>query len=216
MWFWLMLAPVALVLIGVLVLDGRRRERAIARDWELVLTPRGQRRLDRVQAFVNDQLALVGITHERAKEARAAGDMAQAYRLVDVGCLMIGSYAPRMVDALSAWLALSRMASAIAPARPLRPADFRLAQLAHLAQLGRFAHHLMVSTADRFRLRVHMLQRGLRTVAGLALRWRGTAPLPDWKDVEAVHRDVSALRTEALATFKTLLVSLDAERRTSH
>lgn len=216
MWTLVIFGALAAFVAVLLLIDGRRREHAVARDWELVLTPRGQRLLDRVERQVKDELTLADMVHERADEAHARGDLAEAYRLVDVGCQLIEAYAPRMVNALGAWLVLSRMAAAIAPVRPLRPRDFRLAQLSYLAQLGRFFHHLLVSTGERFRLRVHILQRGFRTVASLALRWRQQpARPPAWEDVGAVHHDVGALSAESLLTFRTLLVSLDAERRST-
>ena len=212
MWFF---APVVVTLAALVVLlfvDGRRRERAVERDWELVLTPRGQRRLQRFAAGVHDELALADLTYERAAEAREQGDLTAAYRLVDSGCELIAAFAPRMVHALAAWMALSRMAAAVAPVQPLRPRDFRLAQLVQLAYLNRLLHHLLVSTAERFRLRVYVLQRGFRTVGALALRWR-SASVTAWSDLEAAHHDVGTLSEESLESLRILLVSLDAERR---
>lgn len=213
MWFFIpVLATLALLLV-LLFVDGRRRERAIEREWELVLTPRGQRRLERFAAGVHDELALAELTYERAEEAREQGDLTAAYRLVDSGCELISAFAPKMVHALAAWMVLSRMAAAVAPVHPLRPRDFKLAQLVQLAYLSRFLHHLVVSTAERFRLRVYMLQRGFRTVGALALRWRG-APVTHWSELAAAHHDMGILSEESLESLRILLVSLDAERRT--
>jgi hypothetical protein len=211
-WFFVPVLATLAALVVLLFVDGRRRERAVERDWELVLTPRGQRRLERFAAGVNDELALAELTYERAAEARDQGDLTAAYRLVDSGCELIAAFAPRMVHALAAWMALSRMAAAVAPVQPLRPRDFHLAQLVQLAYLNRFLHHLLVSTAERFRLRVYVLQRGFRTVGALALRWRG-APVTPWSDLAAAHHDVGTLSEESLESLRVLLVSLDAERR---
>jgi hypothetical protein len=211
-WFFVPLAATLLLLVVLLVVDGRRRERAVEREWELVLTPRGQRRLQRFASGIQDDLALAEMTYERAAEARDQGDHFAAYRLVDSGCDLIAAFAPKMVHALAAWMVLSRMAAAVAPVRPLRPRDFRLAQLVQLAYLSRFLHHLVVSTAERFRLRVYLLQRGFRTVGALAVRSRG-APVTPWEDLAAVHHDVNALSEESLETLRVLLMSLDAEKR---
>jgi hypothetical protein len=211
-WFFAPLLATLVLLVVLLVIDGRRRERAIERDWELLLTPRGQRRLERFASSVHDELALADLTYERAAEARDQGDLFAAYRLVDSGCELIAAFAPKMVHALAAWMVLSRMAAAVAPVKPLRPRDFHLAQLVQIAYLSRFLHHLVVSTAERFRLRVYLLQRGFRVVGALALRWRG-APVTPWNELAAVRHDVNTLSQESLETLRVLLMSLDAERR---
>ena len=197
MWFFVPVFATLALLLVLLFVDGRRRERAVEREWELVLTRRGQRRLEKFAAGVHDELALADLTYERAAEARDQGDLTAAYRLVDSGCELIAAFAPRMVHALAAWMVLSRMAAAVAPVQPLRPRDFRLAQLVQLAYLSRFLHHLLVSTAERFRLRLYVLQRGFRTVGALALRWRGASVTP-WSELAAAHHDVGTLSEESL------------------
>jgi hypothetical protein len=212
-WFLLPVGVASVVLILVLLfLGGRRQEVAIERDWELVLTQRGQRKLDAFTEDVKAELALSELTYDRAREARDRGDLEAARKLIDSGCELIAAYAPRMHSALAAMSALSRMAAAVAPVRPLRAERFHLSQLVQLAHVGRLLHHLAASTADRFRLRVHILQRGFGVVAKVALRWR-TAP-PELLDaVGALHHDVGVLSDESLVTLKALLVSMDAERR---
>jgi hypothetical protein len=213
MWFLLPVTAATVVLVVVLlVLGGRRQERAIERDWELVLTPRGQRKLDAFTMDVRAELALSELTYTRAQEAHDRGDLAAARQLIDSGCELIAAYAPRMHNALAAMGALSRMAEAVAPVRPLRAERFHLAQMVQLAQLGKVLHHLAASTADRFRLRVHILQRGFGVAARVALRWR-KAPPAFLEHVAALHHDVGVLSDESLVTLKALLVSMDAERR---
>ena len=212
MWFWIVFGIWCLIGIAILVIDGRRRERVLAREWELILTPRGEHAFRKFEDDIQAQLGLASITYNEAEEARSRGDLDVAKRLVDEGCQLIEEFAPRMVRALAAMAVLSRMAAAVAPERPLRPRDFRLAQLVHLAQISRFFHYLLVTTAERFRLRVYVLQRGFRTVAALALRWRETSPR-SWDGVDAANHDVGTLSNESLLTFRTLLVSLAAERR---
>ena len=51
----------------------------------------------------------------------------------------------------------SRMVSAMAPVTPLRPRDFRLSQIASLAYLNGVLHQFLVSTSERFRLKVYIL-----------------------------------------------------------
>jgi hypothetical protein len=212
MWFWIILGAWCLIGAAILVIDGRRRERTLSREWELILTPRGEHAFRKLEEDVQAELELATITYHEAEEARLRGDTELAKRMVDEGCQLIEEFAPRMVRALAAMAVLSRMAAAVAPVRPLRPRDFRLAQLVHLAQVSRFFHYLLVTTAERFRLRVYVLQRGFRTVAALALRWRETSH-HRWDGVDAANHDVGTLSNESLLTFRTLLVSLAAERR---
>ena len=212
MWFFFTFGLAFLLLGLVLFLDGLRRERALARDWQLILTPRGEESYRSLKDQVQAELELADLTYQQATQARERGDIEQAMRLMDSGCELIEAFAPRMVRALAAMSVLSRMASAIAPVRPLRPADFRLSQLVHLAYVSKFLHHLLVSTAERFRLRVYLLQRGFRTIGGLAFRWRRE---PVFEGLHDVKHDVVTLSDESLLTFRTLLVSLAAERRAS-
>jgi hypothetical protein len=217
MWFWLTCGGAIVSGIALLLLDGRRRERAIARDWQLVLTPKGQRELDRLQDNVKAKLTLADYVYERAFEAQRRGDYGDAIELVDLGCQVIEYYTPTMIRALGAMAVLSRMAAAIAPVRPLRPKDFRLAQIVHLAQLNRFFHYLLVTTAERFRFRVYILQRGFRTLGALVFRSSQhgrPGQTPDWPQLEAANHDVVTLSEESIETFRALLVSLAAERRT--
>ena len=57
-----------------------------------------------------------------------------------------------------------RMATAILPVPALKPRDFRLTQLSSLAGLSKFIHHLLVSTGERFLLRLYVLGLGYRII----------------------------------------------------
>jgi hypothetical protein len=114
------------------------------------------------------------------------------------------------------------MVSAMAPVQPLRPPDFKLPQLASLAYLHRFLHHFLVSTAERFRLRVYVLGRsfGLATRYLLATTHRilGAGDQPEsvsreWEQVRAIRQDFQTLTQESLSSLRILLTSLGAERR---
>ena len=56
--------------------------------------------------------------------------------LLDVGYRVIEKFAPDMLRLLAAMATFSRMVSAIAPVKPLRPKDFRLRQPAFRAFVG--------------------------------------------------------------------------------
>jgi hypothetical protein len=115
--------------------------------------------------------------------------------------------------------AFSRMVSAMAPVQPLRPRDFRLVQLASLAQLNRVLHQFLVSTAERFRLRIYILGRGfgmatrflLRATERIVRRDRETDR--EWHQVEAIRADFQTLTRESLESLRALLTALGAEQR---
>src|SRR5712691_9815238 len=135
MWPFWSLALLGVVFVPLLlVLDGRRRERAVERDWEIVLTPKGQVELERARTRVSAQLELVDLTYAQARVAKDLGSDEEALRLLDVGCDLIERYCPTMLRAIAAMSVLSRMVAAMAPPRPLRPASFELRELAQLAR----------------------------------------------------------------------------------
>src|SRR5262245_15999916 len=130
---WFVIAGSILLCLALLYLDGRRRERAVLRDWELVLTPKGERTYRWMEARVHSDLLLANLTYTRAFSARDVGSIDEAHRLLDVGCKLIEQFAPTMLRSLAAMAVLSRMVAAMAPVRPLKPRKFRLRQLANLA-----------------------------------------------------------------------------------
>lgn len=213
-------AVVVLSCLLVVWLDGRRRDRALMRDWEMLLTPKAEESLTGLQKRVEFDLGLADVLYTQAESARESGDHTQALRLLDAGCRLIEAYCPNAMRSLAAMGVLSRMVVAIAPVRPLRPRDFQVGELSRLAYVGRFVHHLLVTTAERFRLRVQVLSRGFAVIMRLVFRSRqqassaGAATPQDWDQIQALRHDVRVLTDESLESFRVLLVSLTGARRT--
>lgn len=216
---WWMLGLSALSVLIVLFLFGRRNERAVRRDWELLLTPKGERVLKTIEGRVQSHLDLADLTYDEAFSVRELGSLDEAKHLLDVGFRVIEQFSPSMLRLLAAMATFSRMVSAMAPVTPLRPAGFRLAQLASLAYLHQFLHQFLVSTGERFRLRLYVLGRGF----GLATRYllqstrRIVSNDPEsereWQQIEALREDFQTLTDESMASLRTLLTSLSAEQR---
>ena len=216
---WWMVGLSALSVLIVLFLFGRRNERAVRRDWELLLTPKGERVLKTIEGRVQSHLDLADLTYDEAFSVRELGSLDEARHLLDVGFRVIEQFSPSMLRLLAAMATFSRMVSAMAPVMPLRPAGFRLAQLASLAYLNQFLHQFLVSTGERFRLRLYVLGRGF----GLATRYllqstrRIVSNEPEsereWQQIEALREDFHALTDESMASLRTLLTSLSAEQR---
>jgi hypothetical protein len=219
MFLWLTAALSLAFCLILLFLDGRRRERKVWRDWELLLSPRGERAYQAMEKRVHAELALADFALGRAAEARRLGSTEQAMQLLDTGCAIIKWFAPGMGKALAGMAVFSRMVSAMAPVTPLRPADFQLAQLSSLAYLNRLIHQFLVSTNERFRLRVYILRRAFDLAMHFLLQAQGRIQEKDpqgeaaWQMVATLRHDFGTLTEESLESFRVLLTSLAAERK---
>lgn len=217
MWWMILFSFLGCLLFLFLV--ARRNESAVLRDWEILLTPKGQRVQSAVEGRVHAELALADLAFDQAFEVRQLGSVDEAMRLLDVGYRVIERFSPNMLRLLSAMTVYSRMVSAMAPVPPLRPRDFRLSQIASLAHLNRILHQFVVSTAERFRLRLYILGRGF----GLAGRYlmmstqkivhQDVEAEREWAQIQAIREDFQTLTDESLASLRILLTSLAAERK---
>ena len=215
---WWMIGVSVLGGLAILFMLGRRNERAVKRDWQLLLTPKGQLAYQRLESRVQGQMELAELTYDEAFTARELGSMDEAVELIQAGFHVIERFAPNMLRLLSAMATFSRMVSAMAPVTPLRPADFRVGQLASLAYLNRFLHQFLVSTAERFRLRLYTIGQGF----GLATRFllRSTRRIAErqpeaereWEQIEAIREDFQTLTVESLRSLEVLLTSLATDR----
>lgn len=165
------------------------------------------------------ELALADLAFDQALEVRQLGSVEEAMRLLDVGYRVIERFSPNMLRLLAAMTVYSRMVSAMAPVPPLRPRDFRLSQIASLAYLNRILHQFLVSTAERFRLRLYILGRafGLAGHYLLTSTQRIVQQDPEaereWDQIQAIREDFQTLTDESLNSLRILLTSLAAERK---
>ena len=111
-----------------------------------------------------------------------------------------------------------RMATAILPISPLRPRNFRLAQIASLAGLASFLHHVLVSTGERFLLRLYVLGLGYRIVTRSLSGSTGglshdVGDVWAWDIFERATSDWTSLEREHLESFRIFILSLTAEKR---
>lgn len=216
---WWMIGLSALGGLAVLFLFGRRNERAVRRDWELLLTPKGEKLYRTIEGRVQSQMSLADLTYEEAFSVRELGSIEEARHLLDVGFRVIEQFSPNMLRLLAAMATFSRMVSAIAPIKPLRPQAFRLTQIASLAYLNQLLHQFLVSTSERFRLRVYVLGRGFGLATRFLLRSTrrilGGEPEADreWEQIQAIREDFQTLTSESLDSLRVLLTSLAGEDR---
>jgi hypothetical protein len=216
--FW-MLAFSVIGCFVVLFLFGRRNERVIRRDWELLLTPKGEKLYRNIEGRVSSEMALADVTFDEAFAVRELGSVDEAKKLLDVGYRVIEKFSPNMLQLLAAMANFSRMVSAMAPVSPLRPRDFRLTQIVSLAYLNGVLHQFLVSTSERYRLKLYILGRsfalGTRFLLDSTERIVRGEPEADreWDQIQAIRHDFQNLTDESLDSLRLLLTSLAAEKR---
>jgi hypothetical protein len=214
-----MVAVSVLSCFVVLYLFGRRNEKAVRRDWRLLLTPRGEHVYRTIEGRVESEMELANLAYDEALTYRQLGSVHEARDLLDAGYRVIERFNPSMLQLLSTMAAFSRMVAAMAPVTPLRPRDFRLTEIASLAYLNGLVHRFLVSTSERFRLRVYILAQSFGLAARALLR--STRRIVDeepedqreWEQIDAVRRDYDTLTRDSLDSLRVLLTSLAAERR---
>ena len=214
---WLWVAPlVALLVTWVL---GRYNARAVERDWEMMLTAKGRGAMEALELQVLCDGAAVESARIGALSARERADFSQATRLAGLAYRAVEEATPDRLKRLRAMGVCIRMATAILPVAPLRPRNFRLAQLASLAGLGSFLHHVLVSTGERFLLRLYILGLGYRiltralsgSTTGLS---RDVGDVWAWDAFDRATADWTALEREHLESFRIFILSVTAEKRT--
>ena len=199
-----------------LLLWGRINEQRW-RDWETLLGTQEQGLYARMRSQLDGDLAMADYAYDKAEAHRQVGSVDEAIRLLELGYTMIERAAPDLRRLLAGMAVFSRMVSAMVPVAPLRPRDFKLAQLASLAALNQVLHRFLVTAAERFRLRLYVLSQGL----GVVLRYLGGSTRRirdarstldrDWNDVAALRSDFRTITDESLESFRICLASLAAQ-----
>jgi hypothetical protein len=218
-WNVVVLGLTLLSVFAILYIFKHRDEGKVRRDWELLLTPKGESLYRSIESRVSSEMQLANLTYDEAFSVRELGSIEEAKHLLDVGYKVIERFAPSMLRLLAAMSTFSRMVSAMAPVRPLRPQDFRLGQIASLAYLNQFLHNFLVTAPERFRLHVYILGRsfGLATRFLLGSTKRIVTGEPDsekeWQQIQFVREDFQTLTDESLESLRVLLTSLAAEGR---
>ena len=217
--FWVTIFAAVVSCLLVLVLIGRRNERLIRRDWEMLLTPRGQKVYGAIEGKVRAEIGMADLSFEHALVYRQLGTTEEAIRLLDVGYRVIEKFAPDMLRLLAMMATFSRMVSAIAPVRPLRPKDFRLVQVSSLAYLHGMLHQFLVSASERYRLKMYILGRSFGLATRFLLKsiqnlgFGATEAAREWDQIEAIRSDFQTLTDESLDSLRVLLTAMAREDR---
>ena len=193
---------VALLLI-ILLLQGHRNERAIAREWEMILEPWAAQRLETAHQVIESQAGMVDRVYEMASDAWRAESHDEAQARLAAGLRLVESTTTRLSRFLAGVATLSRMVDAVAPTAPLQAADFRDVKISSLAALGQIFHHLLVTTGERLRLRAWILRKSLPI---LVRSFKRAGEQREWKRIRAARED---LKTTSAETLRNALISIE-------
>src|SRR4030095_13593810 len=100
--FWMLGSVTALSVLVVLVLLGRRNERAVRRDREPLLPPKGERVYKDIEGRMQSNIDLAELAYDEAFTVRELGSMEEARHLLDVGFRVIEHFSPSMLRLLAA------------------------------------------------------------------------------------------------------------------
>jgi hypothetical protein len=203
----------------VLLIAGLQDQAAIIRHWEMILSPWGEQAYRELETRIEGESGMADYAYHKAFRAKAAGSSEEAIRLLETGLKVVERTCPDMMTLLRGMAVVSRMAAAITPVEPLRVEDFRLTRLSRLVFLAGLCHRLLVSAAERFRLRAYVLRHGFSIVTHFLfqstqrIRARRRPAEAEWIRIEAARDDLRVLSSESLRTFHALLRSLAAQPR---
>lgn len=195
-WMWLL--PLSAVLVCITI--GFYSHALTQRQWGRALTS-GQDEVAHLRAMAASELSLARATYS---DAGAATSPVEVARLLDLAFEYVSGLTDGRLARLAHMAQLARTAAAIAPVTPLLPRDYNLGQIRTVAALSLVAHHILVSSGERFRLHVSTLSLGFK----LARRTLRKAPAGPW---EAGLDDWATLDEAHIEAFRLVVLTLEAE-----
>lgn len=156
--------------------------------------------------LVRSSAALAGTHAQRGAHAVARQRLGILFGLVE-------SCTAAMIERLDEWLVVCRAAVTLYPVEPLPLKSLKLPALRGISVVHRAAHAVVVTSGERFRLRLRVLDWALHRLRGIARRARGRLMTrvaddlrpSDWRTAQAVTHDFAALSDEALVSAHGLL-----------
>lgn len=201
LWWWLL--PISAIPVCFLV--GRYVHSATQRQWAHALSGLGLAEADRVRDLATSERALIRATYS---DAVTATDPREMRHLLDAAYDYVSGVTSGRIARLAHMARLARMASAISPVPPMLPGHFRLTELRSLTALSTLAHHILVGSAERFRLQVSMASLGFRIVVRVLRLSTSTGELGRWEEALDDWCTLDEVHVEA---FRAIVLSLEAE-----
>lgn len=212
---WLVLAAAWVIFIIPVLMLRRRVDRHAWPAWTTMLQGDVGAHFAYLRDLFEGNAELARDMAMLAKRHRARGAEAARARLT--GALdLLETLSRSMRGRLDEWLVVCRAALALYPLPPLADAAYRLRALRTLARLHAVAHLAPVTSGERFRLRLRVLDWGFRLVGTSARRAKsrlptdGAVPPTAWRQASSLAHDFGALSSEALTTARGLLAVVAA------
>lgn len=209
----------AAVAAGVVVLFFGRfdRKRALQR-WDFVLSGRAEKATEALRNRLAEDTEIASHTYDLALKRKASLSYDEAVRLLAIAADTIEEAAEDRHRRLRALSIYARMAEAIVPVAPVRPSQFKLAEMKSLTSIARWLHEMLNSYQERFRFRLTVIGFGIRLVVRSIRGSRIRASLeptqaePYQTFGDSLH-DFRALDDEQVESFRQLMRSAAATDR---
>lgn len=203
--------------VVVLVLGTFDRNRALRR-WDFVLSGRAEKATEALRTRLAEDTDIAAHTYDLALERKATLSYDEAVRLLAIAAETIEEAAADRQRRLRALSVYARMAEAIVPVPPVRPARFRLLEMKSLTQVASWLQELVATYEERFRFRLAVIGFGIRLVVRSIRGSRTRATLdpthsePYRTFGDSLH-DFRSLDDEHVESFRQLLRSAAATDR---
>jgi hypothetical protein len=217
-----LLIPLGLLLFGWLLMLflARRNEKKVRSEWETLLTPAGEKIFEHARVEIETNTSMVGVAMHEAHAIKRLGDIDEALRFLNIGSEVIERFTPSLLSLLAVMAKFSRMISAVTPVNPILPSDFHLAELVNLAHLHNILNQMLISTKQRFRLRLFIIGKGVSIASHyLVARIKNIVSQrnqadQEWEEIVGIGNDFQRLSEESIRSFRSLLEALsnDAAR----
>lgn len=209
----------AAVAAGVVVIFFGRfdRKRALQR-WDFVLSGRAEKATEALRNRLAEDTEIASHTYDLALARKASLSYDEAVRLLAIAADTIEEAAEDRHRRLRALSVYARMAEAIVPVAPVRPSQFKLAEMKSLTSIARWLHEMLNSYQERFRFRLTVIGFGIRLVVRSIRGSRIRASLeptqaePYRTFGDSLH-DFRALDDEQVESFRQLMRSAAATDR---
>ena len=210
------LIPLGLLLLGwiVLVILARRNEKRVRSDWQTLLSPASEKIFRHARVEIETNTTMVEVAVQEALAIKRLGDFDEAVRFLNIGSEVIERFTPNLLSLLTVMAKFSRMVSAMAPVNPVLPEGFHLAELTNLAHLHKMLHQMLISTKQRFRLKLFIIGKGISiTSRYLLLRIKDIVTHrsqtdKEWEEIIGIGNDFQKLSQESVRSFHALLEAL--------
>ncbi len=205
--------------VVVLVLGRFDRNRALRR-WDFVLSGRAETATEALRTRLAEDTEIASHTYDLALKRRASLSYDEAVRLLAIAADTIEEAAEDRQRRLRALSVYARMAEAIVPVAPVRPAQFKLSETRSLTRIAEWLHEFLSTYQERFRFRLAVIGFGIRLVVRSIRGSRTRAsiepshPEPYQTFGDSLH-DFRALDDEQVESFRQLMRSAAALERDS-